>query len=61
MRQDQSGSMPSMSPTIHSYKVVLLVPGHAAGHGVDGSRLHASGLPHEPPAKGEQGKMIRVS
>lgn len=53
--------MPSMSPTIHSYKVAPLVPGHDAGRGGDGSHLHASVLPHEPPAKGEGGKMMRVS
>lgn len=59
--QNQSGGMPSMSPTIHSYKVAPLVPGHDAGHDVDGSRLLASVLPHEPPAKAEGGKVIRVS
>lgn len=52
MGQDRSGSMPSMSPTIHSYKVAPLAPEHDEGHGGDGSRLHASVLPHEPPAKG---------
>jgi hypothetical protein len=57
--QDQSGSMPSMSPTIHSYKVALPVPGHDAGHGGDGSHLLASVLPHEPPAKGKGGRVMR--
>lgn len=54
--QDQSGSMPSMSPTIHSYKVALLVPGHDEERGGDGSHLLASVLPHEPPAKGKGGR-----
>lgn len=48
-----------MSPSIHSYKVALLVLGRDAGRGGDGSHLLASVLPHEPPTKGKGGRVMR--